>query len=126
MDDLSNLTDALPMYSGCDELLSQLEWYKDEWQLMSDELDQALDDLQEEQTVHRLTQDELFILKLKLKDFQEDATIQNRAITERAVALSNLIDEYDRIFDHYVSLTDTKLITNHINNLRKHGGYPPL
>ena len=109
-----------------DDLSNQLEWYKDEWQLMSDELDQALDDLQEAEFLHKLSKAEVVGLMIKLTAAREEATIQNKTITERAVALSNLVDEYDRIFDRYVSLTDTKLITTKINDLRKTGGYPPL
>ena len=91
-----------------DDLSNQLEWYKGEWQLMSDELDQAMDDLQEEEYLHKLSRAEVVGLRIKL------------------TAAKRMVDEYDLIFDRYVSLTDTKLITNQINNLRKQGGYPPL
>ena len=109
-----------------DDLSNQLEWYKDEWQFMSDELDQCQDDLQEEKRVCGILKDKISKLQFEVSGFRYEAVMQNKIISDRAAALSNLVDEYDRILDRYVCLTNTKLITNKLNQLRKHGGYSQL
>jgi hypothetical protein len=59
-------------------------------------------------------------------DFAYKLQKKNEAVAHKAVFLSNLVDEYQRILDNYIEMTGTKLITSELQRLRKEGGYTEL
>ena len=111
----------------CDD---QIEWYRDELLLLQDELDTTQDELQETTENLRKATDKVAKLKWDMRTIKQDTidsiNEKNTDITTRMLALSDVVDEYDKVLNKYVALTNTKLVTTKLNELRSKGGYLPL
>jgi len=112
------------------EACDQVEWYRDELLLLQDELDTTQDDLQEARENWDKYRAKYVDAKNRVKWIKqetiENMTEKNKTITTRMLALSDIVDEYDIILNRYIALTNTKLVTNKLNELRKRGGYSKI
>jgi hypothetical protein len=110
------------------EAIDQVEWYKDECLMLQDEIDCVEVERDTYKALLHQAQKDLKHTESTLVNFRRNFDIEvakkNNGIALRAVALSNLVDEYQRVLDQYISLTGTKLVTNKLIQLRERGGYP--
>lgn len=118
------------MESHSPEVSDQLTWYRDENLMLQDELDTTQEALQEATEQWDKYRDKYVEARNKVRRIKQETidnmNEDNREITNKWVALSNIVDEYDIILDRYIAFTNTKLVTTKLNDLRKRGGYSKL
>lgn len=104
-----------------------IEWILNELDQVRCERDEAIEDRDRTQSLYNSCLLKLAQAENKIQDtrkrHREEMKEQNKFISGRAIALSNLVDEYASIVDRYVQLTGTKLTTNRLKQLQKYGGY---
>lgn len=105
---------------------------EDEWFMVEiDELRQTCDEQQDqldilenrnEDLIEENREIELRMEALK-QNIADEARKENATIANKAIALSNIVDEYNRVLDQYVVYTGAKLMTDKLKRLLKEGGF---
>jgi hypothetical protein len=92
------------------------DWFDTEADYLRQELEEMAD------AVDRQAEDAARARR-EVRRLQEEGIPENINLANKLCACTRLVDELERIMQHYIDLTGTNLVTSKLLTLRKNGGF---